>query len=226
MTSESFNSPGGEPAAARDRFALLRKVRASPRRSASRRRDGLKPENWLSAVVAIASIVLTSGYAYWSQDEARTREIAVNLKIEAGRTAVLYFDSAYLRLSQEMRAVSDRRKTTIGAYRTLDSADLTKRIAESNSVDDSWRESVGLWDFRIRRYAGPSVVAGWTDAVRLLTQFGSCVEQAYSRWEKSHYNWLPNTTCSADSTEAAKAFTRFRDSAVVAFRRENGLSAR
>jgi hypothetical protein len=180
--------------------------------------NGLKPEQWLTAAMAIVSIVATAVATQCTQRSNRVDEIASAEWLAERRLETTTLDSLYFRVGQQLRAISDRRNTATGVYDSQSDSALIQRINETNRVDDNWRTELPLWDVRIRRYVDSAAFTSWDSAVALVNRYGRCVETEYEAYRKARFAYRDPSMCRTDSVAAAGSVISFRDAAVSAYR--------
>ena len=180
----------------------------------------LKPEQWLTAMMAIVSIVATAIATQCTQRSDRADEIVNAEWLAERRLETTTLDSVYVRVGQQMRAISDRRNTATGVYDNQSDSALIQRINETNRIDDDWRAEAPLWEMRIRRYVDSSAFASWDAAVVAVGDYGRCVEKGYEEYRRASFVYRAATMCHDDSIRAAGSVVRFREAAVRAYRED------
>jgi hypothetical protein len=178
----------------------------------------LKPEQWLTAAMAIVSIVATAIATQCTQRSNRADEIVSAEWLAERRLETTTLDSLYFRVGEQLRAISDRRNTATGVYDSQSDSALIQRINETNRIDDSWRSELPLWDIRIHRYVDSTAFASWDSAVATVNRYGRCVETEYEAYRKANFAYRARSMCLPDSIAAATSVVGFRNAAVKAYK--------
>ena len=165
----------------------------------------------ISAITAIATVGLTSIFAYVTQSRLRDKDFETQQSKAAYDGEVSSLQRAHLLASDAVHWSGERDRVIAGDYRQLSDADKNPIIDSVNAADFRWRKgrSVEKIDLELSFGSGPEVVARWDGVVARVNDYANCTAS------RSH---APGE-CSPFRNPAAAAIDSFRTVGVDAIRR-------
>jgi hypothetical protein len=170
----------------------------------------------ISPIVALVTLLLTSGLGYCTQAAQKDRDVALGrheLVLSKERDAMTGLNDL---LSTLLYTNGERLKLANGTYERLPVSMRAAVLDETNAADARWLREQYARDLDVHLYfaGNRTIAASWDSTRAAMRRYATCVETAYLAATKVT---APMDACAAEGTVAASRLTEFRAAMITQY---------
>lgn len=172
-----------------------------------------------ATMTAVLTVIATSIGSYKIQERARSQDTFMQRQQDLFKKKQEVAIQTFEQLSRIMKASADRLLLATGYFDAFPKAQRDVALAQSNQADDLWRLERDNLELLVHVYFGgdSASTAAWDNAVRAVSIYGDCIENAYL---SSQERRASETACATEKNAAEERAVIWRDRASNILQRE------